>query len=205
MKDFVKEWQVETQGETYVADFEELKQWIVEGAVLPSDKVKRGDLRWLAAEKVPELWEFFNSSDYIAAFSADNSNLEYDEFQTQFAFENSAEENDSAPVDETVCFIHKNSGVVYACDVCKHFFCKACPKSFGGKVKLCPMCDSLCRSVNEPVNVNKSVGAVNKPYVKTAANAKNPVNQNELQNSGFTKLLETAMPTVFSRFSKLRR
>jgi hypothetical protein len=205
MKDFVKEWQVETQGEIYVADLEELKQWIVEGAVQPSDKVKRGDLRWLSAEKVPELWEFFNSPEYIAVNSADSSKSEYDEFQTQFASGNTAEEIDSAQADETICFIHKDLEVVYACDVCKHFFCKACPKSFGGSVKLCPLCDSLCRSIDEPVNINKSVGAVNKPYVKTAANDKNPANQNEMQNSGFAKLLETAMPTVFSRLSKLRR
>lgn len=55
MRDLSGDWQVEVQGQIYVADFEELKQWIAEGAVLPSDRVKRGELRWLAAEKVPEL------------------------------------------------------------------------------------------------------------------------------------------------------
>ncbi|MGC2234573.1 MAG: hypothetical protein WA584_00245 [Pyrinomonadaceae bacterium] len=205
MKDFVKEWKVEAQGVIFEAKFEELRQWIAEGAVLPSDRVKRGDLRWLAAEKVPELWEFFNSFNENGAISADNSKSEYEEFQTQFAFENSTEENEAPQEDETICFIHTDSEVVYACDVCKHFFCKACPKSFGGSVKLCPLCDALCRSVSEPVNINKSVGAVNKPYSKTAANEKNPANQDELQDSGFTKMLETALPTVFSSLSKLRR
>ena len=203
MQDFLKEWQVEAQGEIYEADFEELKQWIAEGAILPSDRVKRGELRWLAAERVPELCNFFNSVELSG--DADNLKSECDDFHAQFAFEN-PEENKSEVVDKTVCHLHKEAQTHYACDVCKHFFCKNCPKSFGGNVRICPLCDSLCRSVTEPVSVNKSVGAVNKPYSSSGKNSGiAEISEKSSKNPGFAKLLENAMPTIFSRFSKLRR
>ena len=46
-------WQAEVNGQIYEASFEELAQWIQEGALLPQDKVRRGNLRWIEAQKVP--------------------------------------------------------------------------------------------------------------------------------------------------------
>ena len=40
-------WQVFAQDRIFEAEYEELIQWIKEGAVLPEDKVRRGNLRWL--------------------------------------------------------------------------------------------------------------------------------------------------------------
>jgi hypothetical protein len=54
-------WQVDAGGQIYVASFEELKQWVSEGAVLPTDKIRRGNLRWLEAGKVPLLHGAFNA------------------------------------------------------------------------------------------------------------------------------------------------
>src|SRR4051812_17354294 len=54
-------WQVEVNGQVYEADFSELAQWITEGALLPEDKVRRGNLRWIEARKVPPLLPFFNA------------------------------------------------------------------------------------------------------------------------------------------------
>lgn len=54
-------WQVDAGGQIYEANFEELKQWVAEGAVLPSDKIRRGNLRWLEAGKIPLLHGVFNS------------------------------------------------------------------------------------------------------------------------------------------------
>lgn len=54
-------WQVEAGGQIYEASFDELKQWVVEGAVLPSDKIRRGNLRWLEAGKIPLLHGAFNA------------------------------------------------------------------------------------------------------------------------------------------------
>ena len=54
-------WQAEVNGQIYEASFEELAQWIQEGALLPQDKVRRGNLRWIEAQKVPTLYGYFNA------------------------------------------------------------------------------------------------------------------------------------------------
>ncbi len=54
-------WQVDANGTIYEASFDELRQWVVEGAVLPTDKIRRGNLRWLEAGRVPLLHGVFNA------------------------------------------------------------------------------------------------------------------------------------------------
>ena len=54
-------WQVEVNGIQYEASFEELTQWVAEGALQPQDKVRRGNLRWIEAGKVPLLYGSFNA------------------------------------------------------------------------------------------------------------------------------------------------
>lgn len=56
-------WQVEANGQIYETNFAELAEWIGEGSLLPEDKVRRGNLRWLTAGKVPLLSEFFNAKE----------------------------------------------------------------------------------------------------------------------------------------------
>lgn len=174
MEAFDKDWQVEAQGKIYVADFEELKQWIAEGAVLPSDKVKRGNLRWLAAEKVPELCNSFYLYNMNAAFpdatAPKDFKSEYGNFETQFAFEDSAKETDSVWRVEKFCWLHEIVDTAFVCDFCRKSFCKDCPKSYGGKVKICPICDALCRSIDEPARKGKPVGAINKPDSRITGN-----------------------------------
>jgi hypothetical protein len=56
-------WQVMVNGEVYEADLDTVKQWIVEGAVQPQDKVRRGKLNWLDAGRVPALRSAFGGAD----------------------------------------------------------------------------------------------------------------------------------------------
>ncbi len=56
-------WQVDVNGEIYDTSFEELTNWVLESSVLKTDKVRRGNLRWLEAGKVPMLREFFNAKE----------------------------------------------------------------------------------------------------------------------------------------------
>ncbi|HEX8251090.1 MAG TPA: hypothetical protein VF599_23150 [Pyrinomonadaceae bacterium] len=179
-----KDWLVESQGQIFEADIEEIKQWIAEGAVLPSDRVRRGSLRWLPAEKVPELYAFFNSNDFYVApseIAATGISKFSDEiYQTQFGFENSADEADWQAEAEKICFSHKDLEAVFACDVCKNFFCKTCTNSYG-TVKLCPICGGLCRHVSEAADIHKSIGAINKPYLKIDADIN--ANQKGFQSS----------------------
>ena len=52
-------WQVVVQGEVYEADTFTLKQWIGEGRILPTDRVKKGNLSWNEAQRVPILKPVF--------------------------------------------------------------------------------------------------------------------------------------------------
>ena len=56
-------WQAEVLGQIYETNLSELGQWITEGAVMPTDKVKRGNLRWIEAGKIPLLLPFFNAKE----------------------------------------------------------------------------------------------------------------------------------------------
>ncbi|HET9787465.1 MAG TPA: hypothetical protein VFP47_10045, partial [Pyrinomonadaceae bacterium] len=48
-------WRVSTPEGVFETDLETLKQWIVEGCVLPTDKVSKGNLSWIEAGRVPKL------------------------------------------------------------------------------------------------------------------------------------------------------
>src|SRR5215218_3423079 len=61
--DFQEVWQIDTGGQIYEARFEEMAQWIFEGSLLPQDMVRRGNLRWIEARRVPALMQFFNARD----------------------------------------------------------------------------------------------------------------------------------------------
>ena len=52
---------MEVGGQVYEAPFVELSDWINEGSLLPGDKVRRGNLRWVEARLVPGLVPFFNA------------------------------------------------------------------------------------------------------------------------------------------------
>src|SRR6188508_452236 len=54
-------WQIEVGGQIYEAPFAELPDWIGEGSLHPDDKVRKGNLRWIEAKRVPLLVPFFNA------------------------------------------------------------------------------------------------------------------------------------------------
>ncbi|MGQ9898085.1 MAG: RDD family protein [Acidobacteriota bacterium] len=53
------DWRVVVQGQTYEASLEELKQWIREGRVLPTDQVFRPETGWMIATQILELQGWF--------------------------------------------------------------------------------------------------------------------------------------------------
>ncbi|MBK8150334.1 MAG: hypothetical protein IPK58_19595 [Acidobacteria bacterium] len=61
--DFQEIWQIDIGDQVYEATFEVLTQWIGEGSLLPQDKVRRGNLRWIEARRVPALVPFFNAKE----------------------------------------------------------------------------------------------------------------------------------------------
>ena len=56
-------WQVESGGTVFDTTFPEMTTWIVEGSLLRIDRVRKGNLRWIEAGKVPSLVAVFNSKD----------------------------------------------------------------------------------------------------------------------------------------------
>jgi hypothetical protein len=63
-------WQVEVEGKIYETDFAGLTQWIAESSLLPDDKVRRGDLRWVEARMVPALNPYFGGEPPLSVDTA---------------------------------------------------------------------------------------------------------------------------------------
>jgi hypothetical protein len=206
-------WQVDVGGQIYEASFAELAQWVTEGSLLPQDKVRRGNLRWLDAIKVPALYGFFNAKELGIAppqllvttstntetaapatetvqvqggnfapatsvspnefdspyqapptvvnsphqaaaptqFDAQSSFEEQTNFSTQTVYQpnqpapQSFQPEFTLPPQANVCVIHTQNEPAYYCDGCGNLFCKGCPTSYGGTVKVCPMCGAMCK------------------------------------------------------------
>lgn len=160
-------WQVEVNGQVYEADFEELKQWIADRALLPEDKVRKGGMRWTQAYRIPLLRKVFDGEEVVetktpvsapaetpevetvgAATAPVSANVQ--SFNTQpahtaanYQTHNYAPKKESA---ENVCYTHTDAPAAYVCKECANKFCKACPKSFGS-VKICPVCGEMCETL----------------------------------------------------------
>jgi len=154
-------WQSEVNGQIYETSFEELTQWIAEGALLPHDRVRRGNLRWIQANKVPALYGFFNARELggissIVATTTSGGGVANPQVQTFNNFPPpSAVFNEPPPpnvYDElnklnelNVCMIHTDANASFHCETCTNYFCKACPTK-----GVCPMCGAMCKSINLP-------------------------------------------------------
>ncbi|MBX3243888.1 MAG: hypothetical protein KF685_05480 [Acidobacteria bacterium] len=169
-------WQVEVGGQIYEAAFNELPDWIAEGSLLPDDKVRKGNLRWIEAKKVPRLVPFFNAKESGEPMPVMVSVTE--SAPPPAASSEAVSVNvtpNAAPIPETIvsaaavtevvppsafkaptpnvnidfCKNHTDIPTVYVCDGCGGSFCKACPSSYGGSVKICPDCGQLCKPVEQ--------------------------------------------------------
>src|ERR1043166_9107108 len=56
-------WQIERGGQIFDTNFEEMTGLIECGALLKMDRVRKGNLRWIEAGKVPSLLAVFNAKD----------------------------------------------------------------------------------------------------------------------------------------------
>lgn len=174
---FQENWQVDVGGQIYESNFDELTKWIDEGSLLPQDFVKRGNLRWIEARKVPSLFPFFNAKEKglppPVVTTSMNSAEKHPFAVNTNSFQNSPNVNSGQftefnnftksleRVNHTVelppaepqiaenCCIHDQDPAAYLCETCGNSFCRACVKSYGGNVKICPMCGAMCKSAKE--------------------------------------------------------
>src|SRR5688500_19631601 len=65
MKAETELWQVQTHDGLYQADLPTLKQWVAEGAVLPTDRVRKGALNWIDAGRAPMLRRVFSGEEVV--------------------------------------------------------------------------------------------------------------------------------------------
>lgn len=160
---FHETWQVEVGGAVYEAQFAELPDWINEGSLQPDDKVRRGNLRWIEARKVPQLVPFFNAKatgeplPVIVSETVQTPVLPAEVVpQVETipltlappavpAGNLTPKLQEAAVANNTRCVNHLDVPSKYICSSCGTGFCKACPRSYGGSVRICPLCGELCR------------------------------------------------------------
>ena len=159
-------WQVDVNGTVYDAAFGELPEWIDGGSLLPGDKVRKGNLRWIEARRVPSLVPFFNAKERGEPMPFTVTVTEGEPMREPVAVADPviAEPVDvkdpvpSAPAvafDPMRCSLHEDRESFYLCDGCANGFCKECPTSYGSSVKICPLCGAMCKRAEEARAINK--------------------------------------------------
>ena len=153
-----EQWRVSTIEGIFEADLQTLKQWIVEGAVLPTDKVSKGTLNWIDAGRVPKLKGAFNGEIDPPAPPPAESSSSHAGWQTPPVFEDSRAEPQPTNTQNVVrtgalantCLNHPGVAPKYVCRICAATLCAECPKLVGtSKIAICPLCGDLCRSYAE--------------------------------------------------------
>ena len=164
-------WQADVGGQLYETDFETITQWIREGSLLPQDQVKRGNLRWIEARKVPALIKYFAAAEEGLTLSSTESQtalpplkaeaaaagqiyaepfespgMQFDKSLAQADLEAPQPSEDFAVSAQILfCSIHPQKTADYSCAICANVFCADCPQNSGGEDRICPFCGASCR------------------------------------------------------------
>ncbi|HKS26841.1 MAG TPA: hypothetical protein VJS44_03435, partial [Pyrinomonadaceae bacterium] len=159
-------WQVMCADGTFETDLEGLKEWVAEGRILATDKVRKGNLRWIEAGRAPVLRQSFEPawaasplSGNVAVSDAPPVEPHWAEPQDAgFPGESFAAEQAEAPafdsfVEERAlqakdCYFHVGVEPKYICGSCASTFCADCTK-FTSKIPICSLCGELCRLYEE--------------------------------------------------------
>lgn len=148
-------WRVSTVEGIFETDLATLQQWIIEGCVLPTDKVSKGTLSWIDAGRVPKLKAAFNGeiSSTPPVQTTATAPAEAGWQTPPPSFEPSVTSAPFRPEDEVasvgppanVCHNHPDTPPQYICRMCGAALCKDCPRFVSNKVPICPLCGDLCR------------------------------------------------------------
>jgi hypothetical protein len=169
-------WQVMCDEGIFETDLEGLREWVAEGRIQPSDKVRKGNLRWIEASRAPVLRAAFAGATTAPAWAANASSSvavsEAMPFEAGFAeteqvgcpdksFDGEqaghhaphvASPSDSfvqsQVLQATACYFHGSVSPKYICRSCANTFCAECTK-FVHKIPLCPLCGELCKLFEE--------------------------------------------------------
>jgi hypothetical protein len=159
----VEQWRVSTIEGIFETDLETLRQWILEGCVLPTDKVCKGKLSWIEAGKAPMLRAAFRG-EYVPATPPPTAEVSPPALETpplvdsvrHYSTEEATAYEESAPADfvvrnlETACHNHPEVSPKYVCRICATPFCAECPRFAGAtKIPVCPLCGDMCKPYEE--------------------------------------------------------
>jgi hypothetical protein len=175
-------WQVEMDGQIYETNLETLKQWIADGRVLPTHRIKKGDLNWIAANKAPMLrGEFAKIADGapqpMASERLDAQKVAGSVSKQSNPFPPALihAEPEAPPHQELnqACHFHPESEPQYVCRVCGKRFCGKCPQFIGAsRIPTCPLCGDLCLSiglVSEEQSTSSSAKSLEKAVVQNSS------------------------------------
>jgi len=143
-------WRVSTVEGIFETDLETLKQWILEGCVLPTDKVSKGNLSWIDAGRVPKLKGAFNGEVTPAPEPVNNSSEAFADSGTSTTWVDPP--GVAASASRAACHNHPEADPEYVCRMCGAMFCKQCTKFATGRIPVCALCGDLCheyRAVTE--------------------------------------------------------
>lgn len=154
MEEQQENWQIESGGQIFDTNFAELTALIDRGELFRMDRVRKGNLRWIEAGKVPALLAVFNAKDgdepskpVITLTKLGPTSVPGQQTSNRV---NAKATTVSEPVNaEPVCSMHDDVPAIYQCGTCFSNFCKTCPKSYGGTVKICPYCGAMCESLEK--------------------------------------------------------
>jgi len=158
-----EQWRVSTVEGIFETDLETLKQWIVEGCVLPTDKVSKGNLNWIDAGRVPKLKGAFNGEVEITPPPNPTVTSTQGGWQAPPAFEDGQHSEErsyssttsttnvaASAAPATSCHNHPGVSPSYVCRQCEALLCDECPRFIGNsKIPVCPLCGDLCHSYSE--------------------------------------------------------
>ncbi|MDT7690541.1 MAG: hypothetical protein QOE46_3300 [Acidobacteriota bacterium] len=137
MKAETEIWQVTTHEGVFETDLPTLKQWVVEGLVRPTDKVRKGALKWIEAERAPSLRRVFSGEEKAEAVEhsqASNADGEWSEPVLS-----------GTPALSSSCYFHPVAAATLVCRACSTTFCRSCPNKVGASsVLLCTLCGGFC-------------------------------------------------------------
>ncbi len=157
-------WHVDANGQVFETNFGEMTSWIGDGSLLRQDMVRKGNLRWIEAGKVPSLIAVFNAKENGQPLPPVITTIKLEPVHLGLSVDTTSSErtkpSEAGPTDANSCQMHPDASAFYSCDTCLNKFCKACPSSYGGTVKICPLCGAMCR----PISQSQSTAVIDNRY-----------------------------------------
>jgi hypothetical protein len=170
----VEQWRVTTPEGVFETDLETLQQWIVEGCVLPTDKVSKGKHNWIEAGRAPMLRAAFKGETPVADAAAvtaaapenvtassptdpspgtpstvvvaDHTSSGLEREGAAFTGPFTTPSHNFITPSADVCHNHPEVRPKYVCRACATPFCEECTRLVStSSIPICGLCGELCR------------------------------------------------------------